>query len=324
MSRRMNGPRRSTEGELARRAGRPGNGRAMADLESTALDEKEIEARLGEVEPAIAREVILDLLADENLARHGALPAPPRARRHRGDGRGPRLRIPPLGAPARPPFARDGRPLPRSPGGVRAGGGHAARAPRSDEDVRPPRGGRRHLPALLRPLGHPQRGGERRRLLAGGLRDPLAPAAEEVVERFQEWKLLGLKRTTLEIGCGIGRMQAALSPHVAEAHGIDISPKMIDAARRRCAGLPNVFFTVTSGRDLADFPAERFDLVYAVDSFPYVHQAGPSDRRDPLPRGGEGPAPRGERVILHFSYRDSAKPTAPRSADSAGPPAPWW
>jgi ubiquinone/menaquinone biosynthesis C-methylase UbiE len=135
----------------------------------------------------------------------------------------------------------------------------------------------------------------------------LSRAAAEVVGRFEEWGLLGPERTTLEIGCGIGRMQAALSPRVAEAHGIDISPNMIAAARRRCAGLPNVSFAVSSGRDLADFPAERFDLVYAVDSFPYIHQAGPAIVETHFHEAARVLRPGGEFVILHFSYRDSTE-----------------
>ncbi|MFL6194065.1 MAG: class I SAM-dependent methyltransferase, partial [Thermoanaerobaculia bacterium] len=135
----------------------------------------------------------------------------------------------------------------------------------------------------------------------------LSRAAEEVVERFQEWKLLGPERTTLEIGCGIGRMQAALAPRVAEAHGIDISPRMIEAARRRCAAFPNASFSVSSGRDLADFPAERFELVYAVDSFPYVHQAGPEVVEAHFHEAARVLRPGGELLILHYSYRDSTE-----------------
>src|SRR6478672_11848507 len=51
--------------ELARKAVGSDNERAMADLESTALDWKEIEARLGEIEPAIAQDVFRDVLTDE-------------------------------------------------------------------------------------------------------------------------------------------------------------------------------------------------------------------------------------------------------------------
>ena len=102
-------------------------------------------------------------------------------------------------------------------------------------------------------------------------------------------------------------MQAALSPHVAEAHGIDISPKMVEAARRRCAGLPNVFFSVTSGRDLGGLPGGALRPRLRGRLLPLCPPGRSGDRRDPLPRGGAGPAPGGEFVILHFSYRDSTE-----------------
>ncbi|HTG36753.1 MAG TPA: class I SAM-dependent methyltransferase [Thermoanaerobaculia bacterium] len=278
----------------------------MADLEPTALDEKEIEARLEEVEPAIAREVIVDLLADDIspvIALSRLLLA------LGGTAETEEL----LASVAR----RWGRPLdPRLREMAvlfhdhREGCERVADMLREHPDPMKMSGPPEEVVATFRRFfDRSVIRNEEASVAAYSLGDSgiLSRAAEEVVERFQEWKLLGLKRTTLEIGCGIGRMQAALSPHVAEAHGIDISPKMIDAARRRCAGLPNVFFSVTSGRDLADFPAERFDLVYAVDSFPYVHQAGPAIVETHFHEAERVLRPGGEFVILHFSYRDSTE-----------------
>lgn len=141
---------------------------------------------------------------------------------------------------------------------------------------------------------------------AYSLGDPglLAVATREIVTLFERWGFLGPDRKTLEIGCGIGRMQAALSPRVAEAVGIDVSPKMIAAARRRNEGLPNVRFAVSSGLDLADFEAESYDLVFAVDSFPYIHQAGPSLVETHFREASRVLRPGGDFVILTYSYRD--------------------
>lgn len=132
----------------------------------------------------------------------------------------------------------------------------------------------------------------------------LAAATQEIVDLFERWGLLGPERTALEIGCGIGRMQVGLSPYVGQVHGIDISPGMIAAARRRCAGLGNVHLAVSSGEDLSPFPSGSLDLVFAVDSFPYIHQAGPDlveayfDEVDRVLRPG------GDFVLLNYSYRD--------------------
>lgn len=141
---------------------------------------------------------------------------------------------------------------------------------------------------------------------AYALGDPalLSEVTREIVDLLGRWKLLGPERAALEIGCGIGRIQAALAPHLAEVHGIDISPGMIEAARRRCAGLPNVHLATTPGRDLSQFPDERFDLVFAADSFPYIHQAGRAVVRSHFEEAARVLRPGGDFVIFQYSYRD--------------------
>jgi SAM-dependent methyltransferase len=141
---------------------------------------------------------------------------------------------------------------------------------------------------------------------AHSLGDPklLAKATREIVDLFERWGMLGPERRTLEIGCGIGRIPAALAPRVAESHGIDISPRMIEAAKRRSADLPNVFFSVSSGRDLAGFADDSLDLVFAVDSFPYIHHAGPELVEAHFREAARVLRAGGELGIFNFSYRD--------------------
>jgi SAM-dependent methyltransferase len=58
----------------------------------------------------------------------------------------------------------------------------------------------------------------------------------------------------------------------------------------------------SSGRDLAMFPDGSFDLVLAVDSFPYLHLSGIAG-----PMFAEAArllAPGGSLAILNYSYRD--------------------
>ena len=270
---------------------------------STTPDWKELDARLGTIEPAIARDVLIDLLADEIspvIALSRLLLAL--------GGAGETADF--LAAVAR----RWGRPLEprlREMASLlhdhREGCERVADMLREHPDPMKMSGPPEEVVATFRRFfDRSVTRNEEASVAAYSLGDSgiLSRAAAEVARRFEEWGLLGPDRATLEIGCGIGRMQAALSPHVGEAHGIDISPNMIAAARRRCAGLPNVFLAVSSGRDLADFPAERFDLVYAVDSFPYVHQAGPAIVETHFHEAARVLKPGGELVILHFSYRD--------------------
>ena len=131
----------------------------------------------------------------------------------------------------------------------------------------------------------------------------LAKATDEIVQLLDTWRVIHRDASVLQIGCGIGRFERALSPRVAEAHGIDVSPKMIEAAERRCAGLTNVKLAVCSGNDLGAFPDARFDLVYAVDSFPYLVQSGMDLVRKHFHEAARVLRPRGDFVLLNFSYR---------------------
>ncbi len=136
------------------------------------------------------------------------------------------------------------------------------------------------------------------------LGDPeiLAEGTGEIVDLFERWGLLAPERAALEIGCGIGRFQVALASRLGEIWGIDISEGMIAAARRRAAGLANLHFAVGSGRDLAAFPDDRFDLVFAVDSFPYLQQAGPGLVAAHFAEAARVLKPGGDLAILNFSY----------------------
>jgi SAM-dependent methyltransferase len=131
----------------------------------------------------------------------------------------------------------------------------------------------------------------------------LAVATAEVVQLFEVWELLGDDRVILQIGCGIGRFEAALAGRVQAAYGIDISAAMIAAARRRCAALPTVYLQTCSGRDLGLFNSEKFDLVYAIDTFPYLHIAGADLVARHFQEVYRVLKPRGSFVILNFSYR---------------------
>jgi ubiquinone/menaquinone biosynthesis C-methylase UbiE len=109
----------------------------------------------------------------------------------------------------------------------------------------------------------------------------------------------------LDLGCGIGRMAAAAAGTTRSVLGLDVSARMIQEARRRCAGLDTVRFLHTNGQDLAAVPDHAFDLVLAVDSFPYLVQARLAERHVAdaarVLRAG------GVLVILNLSYRCDAQ-----------------
>ncbi|MDQ4136114.1 MAG: class I SAM-dependent methyltransferase [Pseudomonadota bacterium] len=140
-------------------------------------------------------------------------------------------------------------------------------------------------------------------LYALGNPELLKAATAEVVERLRSWGLLGCERKVLEIGCGIGRFGEALAGEVGDYIGIDISSAMIEAARRRCAGLRHVTFRQSSGRDLSLFQDGSFDLVLAVDTFPYLVQSGMPLAATHVAEAARVLRPGGDLLILNFSYR---------------------
>ena len=67
----------------------------------------------------------------------------------------------------------------------------------------------------------------------------------------------------LEIGCGVGRVAAALASRVRRYVGFDISPAMVEEARARVTA-ENVAFFESDGTSVPDeAAAARYDLVFA-------------------------------------------------------------
>lgn len=102
----------------------------------------------------------------------------------------------------------------------------------------------------------------------------LAEATDEIVAWLEAQGLLGAERDVVDLGCGIGRVAAALAGRCRQVLGLDVSAGMVAEARRRHDGLANVRFAQTAGQDLDGLEAASSDLIIAVDSFPYVLQAG--------------------------------------------------
>jgi ubiquinone/menaquinone biosynthesis C-methylase UbiE len=103
-----------------------------------------------------------------------------------------------------------------------------------------------------------------------GRADLLALATASIVQRLREWNLLGADRAVLDLGCGTGRLARAIASEVGSVVATDISPRMLQSARQHCSAHDNVRLVQTSGRDLALFEDGCFDLISAVDVFPYL------------------------------------------------------
>lgn len=74
----------------------------------------------------------------------------------------------------------------------------------------------------------------------------------------------------VEIGCGLGRMTSCFARDFGFVEALDVSPEMIDGARRRLDGLSNVGFHIVSGRDLAPIADGSADLVFSYIVFQHI------------------------------------------------------
>jgi len=137
------------------------------------------------------------------------------------------------------------------------------------------------------------------------LGDPklLETATGEIMDRVREWKLIDRTSVVLDLGCGTGRMTQLLSAECAFVIGMDVSRKMLSRAQGRCDAKKKAF-VATSGRDLSAFSCRTFDLVIAVDSFPYIVAAESDLARRHIEESARVLHSGGRLLILNFSYRN--------------------
>ncbi|MBV9395901.1 MAG: class I SAM-dependent methyltransferase [Methylobacteriaceae bacterium] len=149
----------------------------------------------------------------------------------------------------------------------------------------------------------------------------LGGATQELAALLHSRGLLGPPTRVLEIGCGIGRFAQALAPEVASFTGIDVSKNMIRIAHERCADLPNVMLAVTSGHDLGTHADGSFDLVLAVDSFPYIVATGPGLADKHISECARVLTDGGSLAIFNFAYDEdfgTSRDRLQRVGDEAG------
>jgi len=136
-----------------------------------------------------------------------------------------------------------------------------------------------------------------------GREDILDKATAEVVDELRNLGLLGRDRSALQIGCGIGRFLAALAPELSRVVGLDVFHGMLAQARSRCAGRENVELLLGEGRGFSSLPDACFDLVLAVDSFPYLVAAGADIVKSNFAEIRRVLLPKGRLLIFNYSYR---------------------
>jgi ubiquinone/menaquinone biosynthesis C-methylase UbiE len=130
----------------------------------------------------------------------------------------------------------------------------------------------------------------------------LAAATDEVIDIMNSWGVFKAGRDALEVGCGIGRLMAPVSSRVRSVIGVDVSPGMIAAATRRLAELSNTSVLVTSGQDLSAFGGGSMDLVYSVDTFPYLVLSGQTLVERHFDEVRRVLRPGGDFVLFNYAY----------------------
>lgn len=149
------------------------------------------------------------------------------------------------------------------------------------------------------------------------LGDPaiLAAATAEIVTWLTAQRLLPPSADILDLGCGIGRVSAALAPIARTVLGLDVSTGMVAEANTRLAALSNVTIRHTPGEDLDGLEPDSLDLILAIDSFPYIVQTGPITALKHVQGAARSLRPGGALCILNLSYRND--PEADRADATA-------
>jgi SAM-dependent methyltransferase len=129
----------------------------------------------------------------------------------------------------------------------------------------------------------------------------LADRGDEVLWSWAAGRPAGCR--VLELGAGSGRATAFFARSAGWVVGLDLSPEMIAAARRRLAGASNIALAVADMREIE--LRDRFDLVAAVDD-PFVHLVEDEDRQRAFATAARHLSP-GGRFILDAAWFSPAQ-----------------
>lgn len=81
------------------------------------------------------------------------------------------------------------------------------------------------------------------------------------------------RERALELGCGLGRLTAALATRFAHVDAIDISEGMVEQARELHKERTHVTFGANNGRDLSAYPSASYDFVFSYIVLQHIPDA---------------------------------------------------
>ncbi|MBU8537833.1 SAM-dependent methyltransferase [Falsiroseomonas tokyonensis] len=117
--------------------------------------------------------------------------------------------------------------------------------------------------------------------------------------------------SALEAGCSIGVLTAALAPRCEALLAVDAAAAPLEAARTRCAGLPQV--TIRQAVLPRDWPEGRFDLMLFSEVLYYL-DAADLDRL--ATRVAEALAPGGDILLVHWTGETDYPQTGDAAAEA--------
>lgn len=95
------------------------------------------------------------------------------------------------------------------------------------------------------------------------------PEVAGVLARVEQLHPLRRGRA-LDFGCGVGRLTQPLSEQFSEACGVDISPSMIELARKHNRNQGRCQYFLNSKGDLSIFPERHFDFIYSSITLQHI------------------------------------------------------
>lgn len=84
-----------------------------------------------------------------------------------------------------------------------------------------------------------------------------------MLQRVEALHPLPSKARALDFGCGVGRLSQPLADNFDEVYGIDISPSMIELARKYNRHGERCRYVLNSSTDLSAFPDRHFNFIYS-------------------------------------------------------------
>lgn len=93
---------------------------------------------------------------------------------------------------------------------------------------------------------------------------------EHVIGYLRSREINVARGAALDFGCGVGRLTQGLARHFEEVHGVDISPSMLEHARKFNRHGSKVHYHLNNTPRLADFADDSIDLIYSSITLQHI------------------------------------------------------